>query len=138
MKAKLEQIRLSALEQLEAVTTKEELEAFRVKMLGKKGELTAVLRGMGQLTAEERPVIGQLANEIRAIIEEKLEARSKELEGAALGAKLREEKLDITMPGVAPKMGKRHPLAKVEAEMADIFRSMGFDIVEGPEVENDY
>ena len=138
MKAKLEQIRLSALEQLETVTTKEELEAFRVKMLGKKGELTAVLRGMGQLTAEERPVIGQLANEIRAIIEEKIENRSKELEGAALGAKLREEKLDITLPGVAPKMGKRHPLAKVEAEMADIFRSMGFDIVEGPEVENDY
>ena len=138
MKATLEKIRLSALEQLETVTTKEELEAFRVKMLGKKGELTAVLRGMGQLTAEERPVIGQLANEIRAIIEEKIESRSKELEGAALGAKLREEKLDITLPGVAPKMGKRHPLAKVEAEMADIFRSMGFDIVEGPEVENDY
>ena len=138
MKEKLEQIRAAAIEQLNNIKENAELEELRVKILGKKGDLTAVLRGMGQLSAEERPQIGQLANEVRAAIEAKMEEKKTQLQSAALNAKLKAEKLDVTMPGNEIRLGERHPLAKVEAEMADIFRSMGFDIVEGPEVETDY
>lgn len=138
MKEKLEQIARTAQERLSSINAPEELEALRVALLGKKGELTAVLRGMGQLTPEERPKIGQLANEVREKIEERIDERAKELQSKALGMKLNAERLDITLPGKAPKLGCRHPLARVEAEIADIFRSMGFDIVEGPEVETDY
>jgi len=115
------------------------LEALRVAYLGKKGELTAVLRGMGKLTAEERPVIGALANEVRAEIEAKLEEAGERIKVGALAEKLKKEKLDVTMPGTgANPVGKRHPLAQIELTMCDIFRSMGFDIAEGPEVELDY
>ncbi|NLE13717.1 MAG: phenylalanine--tRNA ligase subunit alpha [Clostridiales bacterium] len=138
MKEMLEKIRAAAAEQLEAVTGEGELEALRVKFLGKKGELTAVLRGMGALSAEERPVIGALANEVRTFIEEKIAARSERLKSEAVSKRLEAERIDVTMPGKDIKVGSRHPLAKVELEMCDIFRSMGFDIVEGPEVETDY
>ena len=138
MKEMLEKIRAAAAEQLEAVTGEGELEALRVKFLGKKGELTAVLRGMGALSAEERPVIGALANEVRTFIEEKIAARSERLKSEAVSKRLETERIDVTMPGKDIKVGSRHPLAKVELEMCDIFRSMGFDIVEGPEVETDY
>ena len=115
------------------------LEALRVAYLGKKGELTAVLRGMGKLTAEERPVIGALANEVRAEIEAKLEEAGERIKTGALAEKLKKEKLDVTMPGAgANPVGRRHPLAQIELQMCDIFRSMGFDIAEGPEVELDY
>jgi len=115
------------------------LEALRVAYLGKKGELTAVLRGMGKLTAEERPVIGALANEVRAEIEAKLDEAGERVKASALTEKLKKEKLDVTMPGTGVNpVGKRHPLAQIELEMCDIFRSMGFDIAEGPEVETDY
>lgn len=138
MKEKLEIIRQLALSELEKLNTGEQLETLRVRILGKKGELTAVLRGMGQLSTEERPVIGQAANEVRAFIEEKIEEKNAELAAAALDAKLKSERIDVTMPGTRQPAGHRHPLAKIEAEMCDIFRSMGFDISEGPEVEFDY
>lgn len=138
MREKLEQIKCSAQTELNDITTAEQLEALRVRLLGKKGELTAVLRGMGQLSAEERPEIGQRANEIRLFIEEQIEEKKKSLRAAALDARLSRERIDVTMPGKRRPYGNRHPIAKTEAEMCDIFRSMGFDIAEGPEIEYDY
>lgn len=138
MKEKLEAIKAAALAELDRVVSGEDLEQLRIRVLGKKGELTAVLRGMGQLSAEERPVIGQMANDIRAAIEQGIEEKTAAIREKALQAKLRSEKLDVTVPGTVREMGTRHPLAKTELEMCDIFRSMGFDITEGPEVETDY
>jgi phenylalanyl-tRNA synthetase alpha chain len=136
MKEKLEQIREEARLQLEAAGA--DLEAIRIRFLGKKGELTSVLRGMGQLSPEERPIIGQLANEVREYIEKTLEVKAAERRREALAEKLKTERLDVTMPGKVPEIGKRHPLATVQKEMEDIFIGMGFGIVEGPEVEYDY
>lgn len=115
-----------------------DLEALRIRYLGKKGELTAVLRGMGKLTAEERPVIGQIANEVRETIENELTARAQQQKTAALAARLAAEKLDVTVPGAVPEIGHIHPLDRVQRDMEEIFIGMGFDIVEGPEVEYDY
>ena len=115
-----------------------DLEALRIRYLGKKGELTAVLRGMGKLSAEERPVIGQIANEVREAIENELTARAQQQKTAALAARLAAEKLDVTVPGTVPEVGHIHPLDRVQRDMEEIFIGMGFDIVEGPEVEYDY
>ena len=120
------------------VAPEADLEALRIRYLGKKGELTAVLRGMGKLTAEERPVIGQIANEVREAIENELTARAQEQKTAALAARLAAEKLDVTVPGTVPEIGHIHPLDRVQRDMEEIFIGMGFDIVEGPEVEYDY
>ena len=138
MKEKLKQIRTAALEQLDAVDSTEKLEQLRVKFLGKKGELTAVLRGMGALSPEERPAIGQIANEIRESVENMIADKKEKLSAELLQHKLESEKIDVTMPAKRFNLGHRHPLAQVEDEMCGIFRSMGFDIEEGPEVETDY
>ena len=136
MKETLARIRTEALEQLQAPDA--DTEQIKIKYLGKKGELTAVLRGMGALSAEERPVIGQLANEVRADIEAALAQKVKEAQAKALEEKLKSERLDVTMPGKAPAMGHVHPLTQVQRELENIFIGMGFSIVEGPEVELDY
>ena len=136
MKEKLEKIRLEALEQIQAEDA--EIEQIKIKYLGKKGELTAVLRGMGALSAEERPIVGQLANEVRAAIEEAIAQKAKEAQAKALEKKLKAEKLDVTMPGTPTRVGHVHPLTQVQRELEDIFIGMGFSIVEGPEVELDY
>ncbi len=136
MREKLENIRKEV--ELKLLAPDVDLEEIRIRYLGKKGELTAVLRGMGALTAEERPIVGQLANDVRAYIESALAAKAEELKAEQMKAKFMKEKLDVTMPGAPAKVGKRHPLAKVEMEMWDIFLGMGFDIIEGPEVEYDY
>ena len=115
-----------------------DIEALRIKYLGKKGELTAVLRGMGKLSAEERPVIGQLANDIRGEIEAEIEKKSAAMKTAALDAKLKVEKLDVTIPGTKVPVGKPHPLAMVQRQLEEIFLGMGYSIAEGPEVEYDY
>ena len=138
MKEKLKQIRTAALEQLDAADSTEKLEQLRVKFLGKKGELTAVLRGMGALSPEERPAIGQIANEIRESVENMIAEKKEKLSAELLQRKLESEKIDVTMPAKRFNLGHRHPLAQVEDEMCGIFRSMGFDIEEGPEVETDY
>ena len=135
---KLEEIRAGAIEELARIELPQKLEELRVRLLGKKGELTAVLRGMGSLSAEERPVVGQLANDVRRAIEEAIDAKKAELDEKMTALKLRAETLDVTEPAVRRSFGGAHPLAKIEQEMCDIFRSMGFDIVEGPEVETDY
>ncbi len=136
MKENLEQIRQEALAAIAAEGA--DIEALRVKYLGKKGDLTAVLRGMGQLSPEERPVVGQIVNDVRADIENALAARKEALKAQALEAQLKAEKLDVTMPGSAPRMGHVHPLTLVQRDLEDIFIGMGFSIVEGPEVEYDY
>ena len=139
MKQQLETIRASALEAPSQVASAEELEALRVRVLGKKGELTAVLKMMGGLSAEERPVMGQLANSVRAEIEQHLESRKAELKARMLEAKLKAEALDVTVPGTKPKQGHRHPMNIALDEVKDVFVGMGFDIVDGPEVElSDY
>ena len=115
-----------------------DLEALRVQYLGKKGELTSVLRGMGQLSAEERPKVGQMANEVRAYIEQLIEEKKTAAHEAALEAKLEAETVDVTLPTEPMTVGSRHPLSLVQTELEDIFIGLGFEIVEGPEVEYDY
>ena len=115
-----------------------DLEALRVQYLGKKGELTSVLRGMGQLSAEERPKVGQMANEVRAYIEQLIEEKKAAAHEAALEAKLEAETVDVTLPTEPMTVGSRHPLSLVQTELEDIFIGLGFEIVEGPEVEYDY
>ncbi|MDD6201073.1 MAG: phenylalanine--tRNA ligase subunit alpha [Firmicutes bacterium] len=135
MKQQLENIQQRALESLEAASTPAELEELRVKWLGKKGELTAVLKMMGKLSAEERPVMGQLANTVRAQIEGKLEERKTAIHAAALEAKLADEAVDVTIPGDSVSLGHQHPMNIVLQQIKDTFVGMGYTIVEGPEVE---
>lgn len=138
MKQLLEKIELAAKSELEKISDVAELENLRIKYLGKKGELTAVLKQMATLSAEERPVIGQLANKIRADIEEAVSERGAELKKALAEKKLKAEKIDVTLPGNLQTVGKLHPLNSVMKEIEEIFLGMGFDIAEGPEVEYDY
>ena len=138
MKNQLEQIKVAAMAALDEAATPAALDELRVRYLGKKGELTAVLRGMGQLSAEERPVVGQVANQVREDIETALATRRTAMEAEALEARLIAERLDVTMPGTAPRMGHCHPLTLVQRDLEDIFIGLGFSIVEGPEVEYDY
>lgn len=115
-----------------------DLEALRIRYLGKKGELTAVLRSMGSLSPEERPAFGQRANEVRAQIEAEIERRQTEMKSAMRDRALRAEKLDVTVPGEDVPFGHIHPLSRVQHEIEDIFIGMGYSIAEGPEVELDY
>ncbi|MBE6683192.1 MAG: phenylalanine--tRNA ligase subunit alpha [Ruminococcaceae bacterium] len=133
MKAQLESIRTTAVAEIAAAETS--LEEIRIKYLGKKGALTAILRGMGSLTPEERPVIGAVANEVRNCIEEALEIRGAELKKQALARSLAEEKLDVTYNAVPSTAGHIHPITRALERMTEIFIDMGFSVAEGPEVE---
>jgi len=135
MKEQLEQIKQQALAALEGADTPAALEDLRIKLLGKKGELTAVLKQMGKLTPEERPIMGQLANSVRAVIEEKLEARKEALNAKVLEETLAKQAIDVTIPGTPVALGHEHPMNKVLQEIKDIFVGMGYKIVDGPEVE---
>ena len=135
MKEQLEQIKANALTALEAAATPAALEELRVRLLGKKGELTAVLKQMGKLSAEERPVMGQLANSVRASIEQELEKRKADIHAAALEAKLASEAIDVTIPGKAVSIGHQHPMNQVLQTIKDIFVGLGYQVVDGPEVE---
>ena len=135
MKEQLEQIKRNAFAALEAASTPAALEELRVRLLGKKGELTAVLKQMGKLSAEERPVMGQLANSVRAAIEEELEIRKAAVSAAVLEAKLEAEAVDVTIPGQAIALGHQHPMNMVLQQIKDIFVGMGYTVVDGPEVE---
>ena len=136
MKEMLEKIKAEAAAKLGEANA--DLEAIRVQYLGKKGELTQVLRGMGQLSAEERPIVGQMANEVRAYIENLIEEKKASAATEAMAKKLLEETVDVTMPVEPITVGSRHPLSQVQSELEDIFIGLGFEIVEGPEVEYDY
>ena len=139
MEQKLRQLREESLEAIREAGALDALEALRVKYLGKKGELTAVLKQMGKLSAEERPVMGQLANQIREELAEAIENGRRALSEKALEMRLAAEATDVTMPGKPVRIGHRHPLNKVINEAKEIFIGMGFTIAEGPEVElSDY
>lgn len=138
MRSQLEQIKENALKELHDCLEGKGLDALRVKYLGKKGELTTILKQMGKLSAEERPIIGQMANEVRQTLEDAVARRQEELKAKELDRRLASEKLDITMPGKTRAEGGLHPLSIVQEDLIDIFRSMGFDVVDGPEIETDY
>jgi len=135
MKEQLATIRREALAALEQAADTAALDQLRVKYLGKKGELTAVLKQMGKLSAEERPVMGQLANDVRAALEQAIEDASRKLSEAALARQLEAEALDVTIPGKQPVIGHRHPMYIALDEIKDIFVGMGFTVLDGPEVE---
>ncbi len=138
MREQLIKIREEALAAIKNAATPNEAEELRVKFLGKKGEVSAILKQLGQLSAEERPIIGQLANEVRSDIDGAITAAKAELDKAAQNARLAAESIDITMPGKKDKTGGLHPINVVLEDMINIFQSMGFDVVDGPEVETDY
>ena len=135
MKEQLAKIRAEALAAFDAAADSAALDALRVQYLGKKGELTAVLKLMGKLSAEERPAMGQLANEVRAALEEAIENTSKKLAEAALEQQLKDETVDVTIPGTEVKVGHKHPMYIALDEIKDIFVGMGFTVLDGPEVE---
>ena len=135
MKAQLEAIRSAALEAINGTQTGTELDAVRVQYLGKKGELTAVLKQMGKLSPEERPIMGQMANDVRAALEAAIESQSAVLAEKALIDKLAAETLDVTIPGKEVKIGHKHPMYIALDEIKDIFVGMGFTVLDGPEVE---
>ena len=135
MKELMQRLREASLKAITEAQDMELLETLRVKYLGKKGELTAILRQMGQLSAQERPAMGQLANQLRSDIENAIEARKTELSAALLEKKLRDEALDVSLPGEKQPIGHKHPMYNVLDQIKDIFIGMGFEIVDGPEVE---
>ena len=137
MKEQLEAIRKQALEAVAGTQAGSELEAVRVQYLGKKGALTAVLKQMGKLSPEERPVMGQLANEVRAELEKAIEVQSAALAEKALEAKLAAETVDVTIPGKRAQVGHKHPMYTALDEFKEIFINMGFEIFDGPEVEQE-
>ena len=135
MKALMQELRENALNAISDAESIDSLDALRVRYLGKKGELTAILKQMGKLSAEERPVMGQLANQIRSDLEASIENTRKRLEAAALEARLQMETLDVTIPAEELKLGHKHPMYMALDEIKDIFVGMGFTVLDGPEVE---
>ncbi len=135
MKELMQKLRESSVKEILDCDSAERLEAMRVRYLGKKGELTAILRQMGSLSAEERPAMGQLANQLRSEIEEAIEKRREELSSAMMELKLESEAVDVTLPGKDIRMGHKHPMYNVLDQLKDIFIGMGFEILDGPEVE---
>ncbi len=138
MKEQLNNIKEQASKDLKQISSTDELENIRLKYLGKKGELTSVLRGMGALSGEERPVIGQLANEVRELIENKIEEAKKELNKKESIKRISCESIDVTIPGKRKELGTKHPLTVILDEIKDVFIGMGYEIAEGPEIELDY
>lgn len=138
MKERLEALKHEAMAQLNEVADAAQLNDLRVKYLGKKGALTEILRGMGSLSAEERPVIGQVANEVRTAIETLVEEKIQHFQRLETEQRLAAEKIDVTLPGRPLKQGSVHPLNQVIQDIEDIFIGMGYRIAEGPEVETDY
>jgi len=135
MKELLQKLRETAISAVDEARDAEALEALRVKYLGKKGELTAMLKQMGRLSPEERPVVGQLANQIRAELEENLEQAKQQINEKLLEKKLESETLDVTLPGAEHRIGHAHPMNVVVDEIKEIFIGMGFEIDDGPEIE---
>ncbi|MCW2276763.1 phenylalanine--tRNA ligase subunit alpha [Heliophilum fasciatum] len=138
MREQLEAIRQQAAGELQGLDNLEQVQEWRVRYLGKKGELTAVLRGMGGLSAAERPIIGAIANEVRANLEELLEAKTQGIKQREKERRLQSESIDVTLPGAVTMLGSKHPLTQVIDEIKAIFLGMGYQIAEGPEIESDY
>ena len=141
MQEKLLNLQEAALSEIKDTQSIEVVESLRVKYLGKKGEITAILKEMGKLSAEERPVIGKVANEVREAIETAISTKKEELKSIEKQRKLAEEVIDVTMPAKSFKVGKKHPISQIIDEVSDIFMGMGFSIAEGPEdetIENNF
>ena len=138
MKEKIESLKAAAKSAIESCDSEQAIEELRVKYLGKKGELTALLKQMGSLSAEERPKMGQMVNDAKQKLEALIADKSAKMKEKATELKLKSETVDITMPAKVKKTGKLHPLNTVLEDMIDIFRSMGFDVLDGPEVETDH
>ena len=137
MEEKIKQIRVKAEDEISKIETIHDLNEVKVKILGKKGELTEILRGMGSLSSEERPVIGNLVNKVRDEIEGLITSKETELKKKELQEKLQSEKIDVTLPATKVKRGSKHPLNRIIEEVEDLFVSMGYDVVSGPELETD-
>ncbi|MDR0880086.1 MAG: phenylalanine--tRNA ligase subunit alpha [Clostridioides sp.] len=135
MEEKLLDLKDLALEEINDAATLLDIENLRVKYLGKKGELTKILKGMGKLSAEERPVIGKIGNEVRDAIEEHLNTKREELKEVAKAEKIAEEVIDVTLPGKKQEIGRRHPITKIVDQVSDIFVGLGFSVAEGPEID---
>lgn len=138
MKEQLIQIQKNGLQSIETAEDLKSLDAIRVQFLGKKGELTQVLRQMGKLPAEERPIVGEVANQVRGVLNEAIEAKKETLKAQEMNKKLMEETIDVSIDGTARRVGHHHPLIKVKEELEAIFARMGYDVVEGPEIETVY
>ena len=138
MQAELTRLREAAEAEIAAAESTEGLEAIRVRYLGRKGSLNAILRGLGQLPAEERPAMGALANSVRDAVAAAIDAKGDALAHAGLERAIAEERLDVTLPGRRRPRGHLHPLRQTEDDLVDIFVSMGFSVAEGPEVEDDF
>lgn len=137
MKEKLEEIRLKSKEKIEQIKNSQELNDLKVSVLGKKGELTEILRGMKDIAAEERPVVGSLVNKVRDEIETLISEKEQEFKEKELENMLETEKIDVTLPATKVKRGSEHPLNRIIEEVEDLFVSMGYDVVVGPELETD-
>jgi phenylalanyl-tRNA synthetase alpha chain len=138
MLEKLKEIKNNAQEKLSRISTIDELNEFKVKTLGRKGEITLLLRSLKNLSADERAELGKAANELKAKLETIINNKVEEIKAIELDAKLAQEKIDVSLPGFPIQMGSRHPLTQVAEEIQDIFIGMGFSVAEGPEVESDY
>ena len=138
MEQELQRIKEEALFAIKSASDEQALQDVRVKYLGKKGQVTALLKGLGKLSPEERPKMGALVNAVRQALEEEIDALKTSMEVAAMNARLEEEKIDITLPGRAPKTGHIHPLTTVNEMIEDFFMKMGYTVEEGPEIEQDH
>ena len=138
MKEKIENIRNSAKKKIDEIKNLQELQELKVKLLGKKSELSDLLKGLGALAKEERPKVGSLVNDARKELEEKFSEAEKKLKDKAMAQKLEKEKIDITAPSTKIIRGSKHPLNRIIEEIQDIFVSMGYDVVDGPELETDF
>ena len=138
MEQELQRIKEEALSAIKSASDEQALQDVRVKYLGKKGEVTALLKGLGKLSPEERPKMGALVNAVRQALEEEIDALKTSMEVVAMNARLEEEKIDITLPGRAPKTGHIHPLTTVNEMIEDFFMKMGYTVEEGPEIEQDH
>ena len=137
MEEQVKQIEKSALEELNSCTELKALEETRVKYLGKKGELTALLKQMGSLSKEERPIIGSMVNKLRDELEEIISSKEEILKKEEIAKKLESEKIDVTLPSTKTRRGSKHPLNRIIEEVEDLFVSMGYDVISGPELETD-
>ena len=137
MKEEIEKITKLAKEQIEKSIDLKQLDDIRVKCLGKKGELTAILRGMGEIAAEQRPIIGEMVNKVRDELENLIKEKEEDFKAEMLKAELQKEKIDITLPATKIKRGSKHPVNRIIEEIEDLFVSMGYDVVDGPELETD-
>ncbi|MCE5286746.1 MAG: phenylalanine--tRNA ligase subunit alpha [Pelosinus sp.] len=138
MEQQLNDLRQTAMAELQDASDMEKLTEIRVKYLGKKGSLTSLLKGLGSLSPEERPRVGQLVNVVRAAMEEALTAKTEAIKEAALEKRLASEKIDVTLPGRKAAIGHKHPVTLTMNRIKEIFMRMGFSIEEGPEIEQDY